>query len=220
MQRETHAFFVRAAVAIGGSSWRQEDVPRLLEGDRDEDDLVVPILGLRLRAAGLTHTHRPGRRFGELFAESARTKLLRCVARANAAPANDLDRRAWWLGRACHLLGDMAVPARTRGVWHLEGDPLEAFCEREASRGSLGRLVPSSLTPAEPRDPAALADALARASSRMAADTTRTPWGRLAWTRLGRGVRLDPETIASQAEALVPLAVAHVAALLACVPRP
>ena len=122
MLPHTHAFFLRAAVEISGT-WTRDDLDDLVRGDRHEDDFVVPVVGVHLRAPGLTHTYRPGKRFGELFAENARSKLERFVRRSKQS---DRRTRAFWLGRACHLLGDMAVPARTRGVWHLEGDPLEA----------------------------------------------------------------------------------------------
>lgn len=216
MQPRTHAFFLDAAVDLCASTWTARDLPALREGDRDEDDFVV--LGVRLRAPGLTHTYRPGRRRGELLAPSAKTRLVRCVARARRQ--TDPRRAAWWLGRACHLLGDMAVPARTRGVWHFAGDPLERFCEEAAARSELRDLVPRDLAPAPERDAAALADGLAAASAAFAADTTRTPWGRFAFARRGRGVRLDDADVGAQARALVPLAVAHVAALLASVARP
>jgi hypothetical protein len=219
MLPRTHEAIVRAAVArLGdGAGWTPADLPALLGGGRDEDDLVL--LGLRFRAPGLTHTYRPGQRFGELFAPSAKTKMLKCLRRASTETTR--VRAAWWVGRACHLLGDMAVPARTRGVWHLAGDPLEAWLEARAEQlGAMADHAAASLEATETRcrTPAELADALARASSAHAADTTRTPWGRLLYERARRGERLTQPEIEVQARALVPLVVASTAALLDAVP--
>ena len=191
------------------------DVPVLLRGHRDEDDFVV--MGLRFRSPGLTHTYRPGRRFGELFAPNAKTKLLRCVRRALSSA--ERARGAWWLGRACHLLGDMTVPARTRGVWHLRGDPFELWLEQHAD--SLEGLTSSAPRPAaaapfasdapSPPDavPGALADGLAQASAAHKV---------FSYDRTKLCVHLYENRLAAQARTLVPLAIAHTSALLRAVP--
>jgi hypothetical protein len=179
----------------------------LLRGNDAEDDWVVA--GLRLRAPGLTHTYRPGSRFGELGAPSALTQLRRCVRRATLA--RNPETTAFWLGRACHLLGDMAVPARTRGVWHLLGDPLELFCEAHADR--LADFLAEPLPHCE-GPPEAHADALARVSSSQPADTTRTPWGALRLRFFAHGLRLSDAEIERQAQLLLPLAVSHTRGLL------
>ena len=203
---------IEAALEQARSAWHACDAKKLLAGHRDEDDLVL--FGRRFRAAGLSHTYKPAApRFGELFAPSAKRRLLVCVRRARMM--RDRDDAAWWLGRACHLLGDMAVPARTRGVWHLYGDPLETFLESRTTEDLRAMLVPSSTT--WPEDPAAIAETLARASSELPADTTRTPWGKLAYERFGRGTRLDPEEVERQARIVVPLAVEATAALMRAV---
>jgi hypothetical protein len=212
MLPRTHAFLIDAALARGTSSWGVSDLPALLQGHRDEDDVVV--LGLRFRAAGLTHTYRPSRpRFGELWAPSARTKMLWCLRRV--ARARTRERAAWWMGRACHLLGDMAVPARTRGVWHLEGDPFEAWLEARTD-DELAAI--SASTPASAPDSAsadAIAAALARTSASFPADTTRTPWGRAMFRFARRGVMLDECAIEAQARVLLPHAIRATASLLA-----
>ena len=207
MQPKTHAFLIRAAVAASASAWLEQSLPHLLHGNDAEDDFVVA--GLRLRAPGLTHTYRPGSRFGELGAPSALTQLRRCWQRASRAASPELA--AFWLGRACHLLGDMAVPARTRGVWHLLGDPLELFCEARVDR--LAELLPDEL-PQRVGPLEAHADALARTASAEAADTTRTPWGALRFRLLGSGTRLTDAEVERQARQLLPLAVSHTRGLL------
>jgi hypothetical protein len=209
----THETIVRLAVSRAHSAWSDQDLAQLIEGHLREDDHVL--FGLRFRAAGLTHTYRPGRRFGELFTTNAKTKMLGLIHRASRSRSR--ARAAHLVGRACHLLGDMAVPARTRGVWHLAGDPLEAWLEERSD--DLASLVPESIAILD-GDPGAIADALARASAIHDADTTRTPWGRALFERFGRGTRLDADALASQAEAILPLAVASTAALLRAVAPP
>lgn len=207
MQPRTHAFLIQAAVARSGSAWLEHSLPQLLRGNDAEDDFVVA--GFRLRAPGLTHTYRPGSRFGELGAPSALTQLRRCWQRA--AFARSPEMTAFWLGRACHLLGDMAVPARTRGVWHLLGDPFELFCEAHVDR--LAELLPDPL-PHCAGPPEAHADALARAACAQPADTTRTPWGALGFRLFGRGERPSDAEVERQAHYLLPLAVSHTRGLL------
>jgi hypothetical protein len=207
VQPRTHAFLIRSAVAGSGSAWLQQSLAQLLRGNDAEDAFVFA--GLRLRAPGLSHTYRPGSRFGELGAPSALTQLGRCWRHATRARSPEMA--AFWLGRACHLLGDMAVPARTRGVWHLLGDPLELFCEANAER--LTELLPAVL-PEREGTPEAHAEALARASSAEPADTTRTPWGALSFRLLEHGQRLSDTEVERQARHLLPLAVSHTRGLL------
>src|SRR5262245_28895517 len=126
MLPRTHHLIINEAVDHAGS-WPHEFRQEILQGNDDEDVHLVTVLKWRLRATGLTHTHVPNGRFGEWGFPSAKQRCIDFVqkARHEKIPA----RAAWWLGRACHLLGDVAVPARANRVWHLEGDPLEAWIE-------------------------------------------------------------------------------------------
>lgn len=208
MQPRTHRFVISAAVAAANDVRLSRFERDLLRGNDDEDDFVIG--GLRLRAPGLTHTYRPGSRFGELGAPSAKLQLERWVARAHQGRGP--SDAAYWLGRACHLLGDMAVPARTHGVWHLLGDPLEGYCEQQAPE--LPALVAREpLVRVDTASAGELCDLLARRSQTFKADTTRTPWGALA-ARFGRRRPLPAVEIERQARALVPYAVACTRALL------
>ena len=182
----------------------------LLRGSDDEDVHLVPWLGIRVQAVGLTHTHRPGGRFGELFAPSAKARCVALVADARRRAPRDPEGAAHRYGRACHLLVDVSVPARSRGVWHFYGDPLEAWVEAHVDELDS---LPEAGLPAT-SDPGELCESLARLSSSFAADTTRSTWGDLRMRVLGRGVRVTEEDARSQARVLVPAAMAHVAALL------
>jgi hypothetical protein len=193
----THAFVIRAAVASADSAWLSARLSDLLSGHLAEDDFVIA--GVHWRAPGLTHSYRPGSRFGELGAPSAKRQLERCLRRARAAASD--ERAAHWLGRGCHLLGDAAVPARTRGVWHLLGDPLERYWEQ------LSEAQLSELTTALPEATGSALDQiehLARRSSALPADTTRTPWGAARFYAQGRGIRLGDAQVAQQARELLP----------------
>ncbi|MFZ5892519.1 MAG: hypothetical protein ACOY0T_15775 [Myxococcota bacterium] len=209
MQLNSHAFVIYAAVAASGRSWLGEYLSEILSGAYEEDGWRLG--PLRLPAPGLTHTYRPGYSRGELGAPSARTCLLRHIERSRASTEH--REAAHWLGRACHLLADMAVPARTRGVWHLFGDPLESWLER--NHRELPKLLADyPKLPAELPTPAELADSLANASSRFAADTTRTPWGALAYRWFKSGLKLEEAEVVAQARSLIPVAVEHTFLLL------
>ncbi|MFO0762994.1 MAG: hypothetical protein U0359_41545 [Byssovorax sp.] len=208
MQPGGHRAIVRiAAERTGGEALVRLD--DLLRGNDDEDVHVVPLLGLRLQAVGLTHTHRPGGTRGELFAPSARTCCERWARRAREAPSP--ERRAYFLGRACHLLVDIAVPARSRGVWHFYGDPLESWVDHHPEAIAAFPLAPIP----ETRDPGQLCESLAALSSAFPADTTRSTWGSLRMRLTGQGTIVGEEEAGAQAKVLVPAAIAHVAALLA-----
>jgi hypothetical protein len=199
-------------------------VEALWRGCEDEDVWVVPGVGWRLPAAGLTHTQRPGRGRGELWMPSAGATAARLLKRAQREGERGGEQeRAYWVGRACHLLGDAAVPARARGVWHVLGDPLERWLEGHVE-------VVRAQPPLEEEVEAAvgevrrsrggerrLFEGLAQVAARYPADTTRTPWGAGVYWLLGRGLALDEGEVEAQGRALVPHAVAYTAALLRCV---
>lgn len=209
MDVRSHRAILARAINLAGADWASAQRDALLRGNEDEDAHIVPILGWRLRSIGLTHTYRPGRRFGELGAPSALKVGRRFYAKARALWLVEPARAATLIGRVCHLLVDTAVPARTRGVWHLRGDPLEEWIESRA--GEIERL--EGVEPPAAASPEVLFESLAAISARFPADTTRTPWGALCYAA-GRGVRLSEVEVAEQAALLVPAAVGHVIALL------
>jgi hypothetical protein len=209
----THALIIEEAAARVGAVWPCTQLGELIAGCEDEDVHIVPVLRLRLRAFGLTHTERPGSTRGELGATSAGRRceiyFRQATERGPGAEAARL------LGRACHLLGDAAVPARARGVWHFRGDPLESYLER-AGRAAL-------VAGPAPEPPfvgaAALCARLAGLAAAHEADTTRTPWGEALHRRWGVGRALGDEEIERQAGRVLPDAIAHTAALLRAASR-
>lgn len=205
--------------------WAQRHFKELVRGCEDEDVWIVPGVGWRLRSVGLTHTTRPGRRRGEclgVFASSAQG-----AAAYWDKGLRDKRESAWAyvVGRCCHLLGDAAVPARARGVWHFLGDPLEVWAEghvadlrrivRQGNGEALEGLASwEGLASLEGQTVEQLIRGLAAAAGKFRADTTRTPWGAVAFRRWGRGVRLEDAEVEAQARVLVPLAVRYTEALL------
>jgi hypothetical protein len=203
VQPLTHERLVQEAIERADSAWAREQRPALLQGSADEDVHIVPLLRWRLQSWGLSHTYRPGRSRGELLAPSALERSRRLLARALAHDS------AHDLGRIAHLLVDAAVPARTRGVWHIFGDPLESWAEEHVSE--LAALGVAPIPEASSLDE--IFQGLAALSSRYPADGTKTPWGILLHQVSARPVVTTDEA-AAQAKILVPAAVSHVAALL------
>jgi hypothetical protein len=115
------------------------------------------------------------------------------------------------LGRACHVLTDMACPPHVHRVVH-EADPFEWYVEVHADALADARLTPAVAPPAL-EDPAALVTSLSALTRRSAPDRTRNLVGR--WLRrLGLRRPVAAREIAEQARALIPQAAAHVARLI------
>ena len=207
MEPGSHELVIRHALARIPAGTLAGRLEAMLGGNDDEDKYTWPLVGWRTPAIGLTHTFRPGRRRGELFFPSAKARCEALFLRSTAE--REPARAAHLLGRACHLLTDAAVPARTRGVWHYLGDPLERWIEAHLR---LAATFPDVAIPAE-RAPGDLVERLAARAVLHPADTTRSLPG-LVRRAVGRGVRLDDAEVEAQARALLPEAVAHVAALL------
>lgn len=201
MLPKTHRFIIDHAIA-SCSAWVREYRNDVLRGNDDEDVHIVPLVGWRLRAAGFTHTHVPEGHLGELGFPSAkkRAQVFLTEAKKNAQKP---VQRAWWIGRACHLLGDTAVPARALRIWHLEGDPLEAWIEKHLALFKDLKVEKNivAMTPDE------TFEKMARLAASFPADTTRTPWGRAAWQWFKKGKQLDESEYERQALALVPMAI-------------
>lgn len=206
MLPQTHHLFINEAMNRV-VSWPHELRQDVLQGNDDEDVHIVPLLKWRLRAAGLTHTHVPNGYFGELWFPSAKRRCLVFLSKSRAE--RNPNKAAWWIGRACHLLGDIAVPARANRVWHFAGDPLEMWIETHVESFRYATI------PDLPRtSPDQIVETLASSAAAYPADTTRTPWGRAAFQWTGRGQTLEENVLKAQAHILVPLAIASTKALL------
>ncbi len=169
-----------------------------------EDVVMLP--GIALPSPSFGHIYPRSRaRCGRLFARAVAT------ARVRGRLAGAFD-----LGRAVHVLTDMACPAHALAVAHYLHDPFERWVESHAAE--LAELpVPAlpdgvAVAAAVTGAPAALVDSLAGAARRHAVDRTQLPFTPV---RRRRGARVGPADLARQAHELIPLAAAHVRALLA-----
>lgn len=209
MDVQGHRRILERAIDVAGAAWALEKREALLRGNDDEDVYLVPLLGLRLRAVGFTHSYRSGSSYGECGASSSLVIARRKLGLAREGWRADRAQAAYLVGRVVHLLIDAAVPARVHGVWHMLGDPLECRVEERADRIREHAIPepPSASTLEE------LFESLSGLAVRFPADTTRTPWGQVRFA-VGGGLKLTESEVAEQERVLVPAAVAHVAALL------
>jgi hypothetical protein len=119
------------------------------------------------------------------------------------------EREAFfWLGRAAHLVGEMAAPVHATRSVHWRGDAFELYLEEHADEL---RALPLARIPAG-RSASQLAAELAARARAFRADRTRNPGGHLAW-RLGLLPRPSEAEVLEQVHTLVPLGAAHLAAL-------
>jgi hypothetical protein len=115
------------------------------------------------------------------------------------------------LGRILHIVTDVCIPSHANRVAH-DTDPFEWYVE-----GNLATLralpIPALPAAAGARRPSELVESLARTASTFRPDGTNHPVGRLL-RRAGLRRKVTAREAADQAEVLIPLAVAHGAAML------
>ena len=181
----------------------------LLLGTLREDVARIPLTNRVFEHTSLTHFcgRLPGG-YLPLLWPGARWKAGRLFRKALAAEREGRTAAACvQLGRACHLLTDMACPVHAHRVLH-ETDPFEWYVEAHAL--ALAQL---------PMPPAPTADSVSDLVADLAAyarlftpDRTHNPWGRRL-RRLGVLRPVPMAEIERQARALIPAAAAHVASL-------
>ncbi len=176
-----------------------------------EDVAYIPGTPKPFEHLSLSHFWGPGGRGGFLpFWPSARRAADHWFARAVAKHrAGEIAAGFVALGRTAHLLADMACPVHVHRVIHSAGDGFEWYVE--AHRDELGAIE-------IPRPPSAtrasqLIESLARFTHRFPADRTQHPLGR--WLiRRGLARQLPQTEIRRAAHAIIPVAIAHMVALL------
>lgn len=174
-----------------------------------EDVAYLPGLPRPFEHLSLSHFWGPGRRGGYLPVwPSARTLAERYFAgavklhRRGEATAGCVE-----LGRATHLIADMACPAHVHRVLH-DGDGYEWYVESHLEE--LGALPVGS--PPAARRASELIESLATFTHAFPADRTQHALGRwLVRRRLARS--LPQSEIRRAARAIIPVAIAHVMAL-------
>ncbi|MBI3557134.1 MAG: hypothetical protein HY074_12795 [Deltaproteobacteria bacterium] len=176
-----------------------------------EDVWYIPGVKSVIEHLSLSHFYGsglPGGFFPFLW-PGARAKSNRFHARAvNHFRAGNKAAAFVQLGRAAHLLADMACPVHVHRVVH-ETDPYEWFIE-----GNRARLLalPAVRSQTEPKRASDLIEAMSRFTESFESDKTNSPHGRLL-RRLGARSILTRETVAAQAEKIIPVAAGHTAAL-------
>jgi hypothetical protein len=197
----------RAVEALGHPALRAH-YDALLLGCLRED--FWNLAGWVVRGKGFTHfagatggwglfVGAPGapRRAGRLF--------QRAVREHRAGRTRDAF---FWLGRAAHLVGEMAAPVHAGRCIHWRGDAFESYLE---AHGAELWALPVAELPSG-RTAAQLAADLAARARAFPADRTRNLRGFLAW-KMGRLRRPSADEVLAQVRALVPLGVASLAAL-------
>ncbi len=187
-----------------------------LGADADPAVLTALTLGMfREDVVMLPGLALPSPSFGHIYPRS-RARCTTLFTRAvHSARTRGPLAGAFDLGRAVHVLTDMACPAHALAIAHYLHDPFERWVERHAAE--LAELpVPAlpegvAVAAAATSAPAALVDSLAAAARRHGVDRTQLPF---TPPRRRAGARVGPAELARQAHELVPLAAAHVRALL------
>lgn len=183
----------------------------LVLGAFREDTGYVAPLHLVYPYLSVTHFYRPGLPGG----------LIPFVVPGPRMRANHFFRRALRehragriassfieLGRVMHLLVDMACPTHAQRAIHVT-DPYEWWVDsHEKALRELA--VPAMPDAGRASD---IVERLAAFTQDYPADRTQNGWGALM-RQLGIYERMDRETVAAQARAIMPVAAGHAAALL------
>jgi hypothetical protein len=187
-----------------------EHYDALLLGNLREDVYKIPFVPRFVLGKGLTHYYKPGSRWG-LWpgVPSAPRRTGRLVARgASLWRAGHRRDGAFWLGRAVHLLSEMAVPVHAQVVLHWRGDPFEMYIERNHKQ--LRRLpLPAIPVAASPDQ---LVHDLAVACQAYPCDRTNNVPGWVA-KLLGRARATTDDEVERQVRELVPAGAAYTVAL-------
>ena len=199
----------RALDALPGSPLSAQYDAMVL-GNLREDVYKLPFLRAFTLGKGLTHYYRPGTPWGVLpFVPSAPTRAGWLFDEGVAAWRAGRQRDgAWHLGRAVHLVGEMAAPVHAQRVLHWRGDGFEMYIERHHAELRKLPLPPPPRAESAPQ----LAHDLAVACQAFPCDRTRNVPGFLGW-KLGLLRRPDEAEVIAQARALVPLGAAYTMAL-------
>jgi hypothetical protein len=186
--------------------------PALVLGALREDVWYVPLVGAVLDRPSLTHFYRPGLPGGlvPLLTPGPRWRADRLFVRAVERYRAGRPAAAFvQLGRAVHLLTDMACPVHAQRTVHMISDSFEWYVEGHA--GALESLPVPAV--AVRRRASELVEDLARQTQRFPSDTTNSPWGRVLW-RVGLRRKIPLPVLSDHARQLIPLAAGYAAALL------
>lgn len=176
-----------------------------------EDVAYIPGTPKPFEHLSLSHFWGPGRRGGYLPMWPSARRAADSWFRRAVTHHRDGDpvRGFVTLGRAAHLLADMACPVHVHRVLHSAGDGYEWYVEAH------GAELAALDVPAPPRATRAsqLIESLACFTHRFPADRTQHALGR--WlVRRGLAKQLRQDEIRRAAHAIIPVAIAHMVSLL------
>ncbi|MCE9576002.1 MAG: hypothetical protein K8W52_22815 [Deltaproteobacteria bacterium] len=173
-----------------------------------EDVIRVPGLARPVEHWSLSHFWRPGRGGFMRAWPGARAAAVRRFTRAVAHHrAVDPARAYVELGRAAHVVVDMACPVHVHRALH-DTDRYEWYVEAHADELAALPAVPTPQLDSV----AAIVDGLARLTAVMPVDRHQHAVGR--WLRRRGLVRPTRAPVRDAAIAIIPAAIAHVAALI------
>jgi hypothetical protein len=203
----------RALDAFEGDAIRAH-YDALLLGNLREDVYKFPFLRMFMLGKGLTHYYRPGGWWGVFpLVPSAPTRSNWLFDRGvrfyrSGQPAHGV----FCLGRAVHLLSEMAAPVHAQMVLHWRGDPFEMYLERNAR--TLRKLPIADLPDEAKRAQTAgeLVHQLAVYCQSFPCDRTNNVPGWLG-AKLGIFRPHDQAEVERQVNALVPMGAAYTLAL-------
>jgi hypothetical protein len=200
----------RALDELGGSPLH-EHYDALLLGNLREDVYKFPFVTRFMLGKGLTHYYKPGSRWGLWpLVPSAPTRTGWLVERGVQLWRDGHPRDgAFCLGRAVHLISEMAVPVHAQVVLHWRGDPFELYIERH--HRELRRL-PLPAIPEGHTTPDDLVHRLAVVCQDYPCDRTNHLPGLIA-KLLGLRRPTSADEVVRQVHALVPIGAAYTLAL-------
>lgn len=205
------AMLIDSAVRLLDEPQVTEYRSAMILGSLREDVGYVPVLGCVFEHWSLSHFYGPPWPGGFIPFLWPGPRLAGTYYFAKAVRAYREGRVAagfTQLGRVAHLLSDMACPAHVHRYIH-DTDTFEWYVEAHARELAA---LPVGPIP-EARSPAAVIAALARFTARFPGDSTQHYIGR-ALKRRGLLRPLDKRQVADHARAIIPVAIAHMAALL------
>ncbi len=183
--------------------------PAITLGALREDVWYVPGLGRAVEALSVSHFHRAGAGgFLPLVTPGPRGQTRRILGRSLRHHRAGVHAAGYvQLGRCAHLLADMACPVHVHRYPH-DNDGFEWWIESHQPELAALPVPPAP----EVASPAGLVDSLAAFTRGFAADPSQWPVGRALRRRgLLRGMVMREH--ARAARAIVPVAIAHLAAL-------
>ena len=206
-----HKLIMDRALDELGHGPLHEHYDALLLGNLREDVYKFPFVSRFMLGKGLTHYYKPGSRWGLWpLVPSAPRRTGWLVKRGIELWRDGLRRDgAFLLGRAVHLLSEMAVPVHAQVILHWRGDPFEMYTEKhhhELRKLALPEIPDAVATPDE------LVHELAVECQAYPCDRTNNLPGFIA-KKLGLLQSHSSDEVVRQVHVLVPLGAAYTVAL-------